>query len=502
MIKDEKILIGKAGDKEIFMYPKQMNRHGLIAGASGTGKTVTLKVIAESLAEIGVPTVIADIKGDLSGMIVPGDADGIQSRLESMGIEDYETKKYRVHFFDVYQTEGHPVRAVMQDMGPLLLSRIMDLTEAQEGILNIIFRVARDMDLAIYDLKDLQAMTNYVYEKSKELSGQYGNVTKQSVGAIQRKLLVLEEEGGNLFFGLPALNIDDWIAKEGGQGMMNIIECSQLFQHPALYSMFLFWMLSELYEKLPEVGDLEKPKVVFFFDEAHLLFQDAPKQLLLKISQTVKLIRSKGVGVFFCTQVPSDIPADVLGQLSNRIQHSLRAYTPAEIKAAKLAAESFRQNPDLDAVEAISNMKTGTALVSVLGDDGAPTIVEKTKILPPRSSMNIADKALIERCINSDSIYGIYEKTIDPDSAYEIIDDIRADELRIEQEQKEADIKAKAEAKEAERRAREEAKAAQKKANEKTWQDRVTQKAQRKLETELVNMAARSAKKILKNFLK
>ncbi len=498
MIKDEKILIGKAGDKEIFMYPKQMNRHGLIAGASGTGKTVTLKVIAESLAEIGVPTVIADIKGDLSGMIVPGDADGIQGRLESMGIEDYETRKYRVHFFDVYQTEGHPIRAVMQEMGPLLLSRIMDLTEAQEGILNIIFRVARDMDLAIYDLKDLQAMTNYVYEKSKELSGQYGNVSKQSVGAIQRKLLVLEEQGGNLFFGLPALNIDDWIAREGGQGVMNIIECDQLFQHPALYSMFLFWMLNELYENLPEVGDLDKPKLVFFFDEAHLLFQDAPKQLLQKISQTVKLIRSKGVGVFFCTQVPSDIPSDVLGQLSNRIQHSLRAYTPSEIKAAKLAAESFRQNPELDAAEAISNMKTGTALVSVLGDDGAPTIVEKTKILPPRSSMNIADKALVERCINNDSIYGIYEKTIDPDSAYEIIDDIRADEIRVEQEQKEAEAREKAEAKEAERQAREEAK---RKASEQSWSDRMSKKAQRKLETELINMAARSAKKMLKNFL-
>ena len=498
MIKDEKILIGKAGDKEIFMYPKQMNRHGLIAGASGTGKTVTLKVIAESLAEIGVPTVIADIKGDLSGMIVPGDADGIQGRLESMGIEDYETRKYRVHFFDVYQTEGHPVRAVMQEMGPLLLSRIMDLTEAQEGILNIIFRVARDMELAIYDLKDLQAMTNYVYEKSKELSGQYGNVSKQSVGAIQRKLLVLEEQGGNLFFGLPALNIDDWIAREGGQGVMNIIECDQLFQHPALYSMFLFWMLNELYENLPEVGDLDKPKIVFFFDEAHLLFQDAPKQLLQKISQTVKLIRSKGVGVFFCTQVPSDIPSDVLGQLSNRIQHSLRAYTPSEIKAAKLAAESFRQNPELDAAEAISNMKTGTALVSVLGDDGAPTIVEKTKILPPRSSMNIADKALVERCINNDSIYGIYEKTIDPDSAYEIIDDIRADEIRVKQEQREAEAREKAEAKEAERQAREEAK---KKASEQSWSDRMSKKAQRKLETELINMAARSAKKMLKNFL-
>ncbi|MCR5373427.1 MAG: DUF853 domain-containing protein [Solobacterium sp.] len=498
MIKDEKILIGKAGDKEIFMYPKQMNRHGLIAGASGTGKTVTLKVIAESLAEIGVPTVIADIKGDLSGMIVPGDADGIQGRLESMGIEDYETRKYRVHFFDVYQTEGHPIRAVMQEMGPLLLSRIMDLTEAQEGILNIIFRVARDMELAIYDLKDLQAMTNYVYEKSKELSGQYGNVSKQSVGAIQRKLLVLEEQGGNMFFGLPALNIDDWIAREGGQGVMNIIECDQLFQHPALYSMFLFWMLNELYENLPEVGDLDKPKLVFFFDEAHLLFQDAPKQLLQKISQTVKLIRSKGVGVFFCTQVPSDIPSDVLGQLSNRIQHSLRAYTPSEIKAAKLAAESFRQNPELDAAEAISNMKTGTALVSVLGDDGAPTIVEKTKILPPRSSMNIADKALVERCINNDSIYGIYEKTIDPDSAYEIIDDIRADEIRLEQEQKEAEAREKAEAKEAERQAREEAK---RKASEQSWSDRMSKKAQRKLETELINMAARSAKKMLKNFL-
>ena len=499
MIKDGKILIGKAGEKEIFMIPSQMNRHGLIAGASGTGKTVTLKVIAESLAEIGVPTVIADVKGDLSGMIVPGDADGIAGRLESMGIEDYETRKYRVHFYDVYQTEGHPIRSVLQEMGPLLLSRIMDLTEAQEGTLNIIFRIAREMDLDIFDLKDLRAMVNYVYDRSKDLASEYGNLNKQSIGAIQRKLLVLEEEGGDLFFGLPALNIDDWLIKEGGEGIMNIIECDQLFQHPALYSMFLFWMLTELYNRLPEVGDLDKPKAVFFFDEAHLLFKDAPKQLLQKISQTVKLIRSKGVGVFFCTQVPSDIPSDVLGQLSNRIQHSLRAYTPAEIKAAKLAAESFRVNPELDAAEEISNMKTGTALVSVLGEDGAPTIVEKTKILPPRSSMSIANASLRERAITGDSIYGKYERTLDPDSAYELVPDIIEDEERVERERKEAELQAKADAKEAERLAREEER---QRAKEQTWNERMTKKAQRRLENELLNIGVRSAKKILKSFLK
>ncbi|MBR2676673.1 MAG: DUF853 family protein [Solobacterium sp.] len=499
MLKDGKILIGKAEDLEIFLTPSQMNRHGLIAGASGTGKTVTLKVIAESLSELGVPTFIADVKGDLSGMIVEGNMEGISGRLESMGIEDYEVRKYPVHFFDVYQNYGHPVRAKMQDMGVMLLSRIMGLTEAQEGVLNIIFRIAEDMELDIIDLKDLQAMATYVGEHAKEYTIRYGNVSKQSVGAILRHLLQLEEQGGDLFFGMPSLNIDDWLGTEGGLGLMNMLECEVLFQHPLLYSTFLLWLLNELYNKLPEVGDAEKPKIVFFFDEAHLLFDDAPKQLVDKIEQTVKLIRSKGVGVFFCTQSPADIPNSVLAQLSNRIQHSLRAYTPAEIKTVKMAADSFRQNPDLDTAETITNMKTGTALVSVLDEEGAPTIVQKTKILPPKSSMEIAPEEKVMRYIESDSIYGKYEKSFDPDSAYEAMDDIRAEEAAA----KEAEAEAKKQAKLQEQQERAEARERARKEKEQAeWSNRLAKKAKNKLENEALNIGLRSAKKFLKGFLK
>ena len=499
MLKDGKILIGKADDLEISLVPSQMNRHGLIAGASGTGKTVTLKVIAESLSELGVPTFIADIKGDLSGMIRDGNMDGISGRLESMGIEDYEVRHYPVHFFDVYQKAGHPVRAEMQEMSPILLSRIMDLTEAQEGVLNIIFRVAQDMDLDIIDLKDLQAMTAYVGDHSKDYTVTYGNVSKQSVGAIQRKLLQLENEGGNLFFGLPSLNIDDWMTCEGGLGMMNMLECEELFQHPLLYTAFLLWLLDELYNSLPEVGDPEKPKMVFFFDEAHLLFKNAPKRLVDRIEQTIKLIRSKGVGVFFCTQTPADISPAVLAQLSNRIQHSLRAYTPAEIKAVKQAAASFRQNPDLDTAEVITNMKTGTALVSVLMEDGAPSIVQKTKILPPKSSMEVAPEEEVARCIQHDSLYGKYEKSFDPESAYEQMDEIRS--------QEEQDKLALAEAKKQERireqNERAEAREAAKREKEKAeWGNRLARKAKNRLENEALSIGIRSAKKILQGFLK
>ena len=499
MLKDGNILIGKAGDKEISLIPSQMNRHGLIAGASGTGKTVTLKVIAESLSELGVPTFIADVKGDLSGMIKSGDLDGISERLASMGIEDYEVRNYPVHFFDVYQNYGHPVRAKMQDMGPMLLSRIMGLTEAQEGVLNIIFRVAQDMDLDIIDLKDLQAMTNYVGEHSKEYTTRYGNVSKQSVGAIQRNLLQLETQGGDKFFGMPAINIDDWMSTEGGLGVMNMLECEVLFQHPLLYSAFLLWLLSELYNRLPEVGDCDKPKMVFFFDEAHLLFDDAPKRLMEQIEQTVKLIRSKGVGVFFCTQSPSDIPASVLAQLSNRIQHSLRAYTPAELKAVKQAADSFRQNPDLDTAEAITNMKTGQALVSVLDEEGAPTIVEKTKILPPKSSMNIAPEEEVMRYIERDSLYGKYEKSFDPESAYEEMEDI----YRKEEEERLAAEEAKKQAKLQEQKEKQEAREKAKKEKEQAeWGNRLAKKAQNTLENEALNIGIRSAKKLLKGWLK
>ena len=493
MLKDGKILIGKAGDLEIAMIPRMMNRHGLIAGASGTGKTVTLKVIAESLSELGIPTFIADVKGDLSGMIRPGDYERIRERLESMGIEGYECRKYPVHFFDVYREYGHPIRAIVEEMDPVLLSRILDLTDAQRGVLNIIFRAAQDMDLDIIDLKDLQAMTAYVGDHAKDYTVKYGNVSKQSVGAIQRKLLELENQQGALMFGMPELVLDDLMTTEGGMGMMNILECEKLFQHPMMYSTFLLWLLDRLYTELPEVGDLDKPKIIFFFDEAHLLFNGASKQLLEKIEQMIKLIRSKGVGIFFCTQSPADIPNSVLAQLSNRIQHSLRAYTPAEIKAVKQAAESFRQNPELDTAETITNMKTGQALVSVLDDDGAPTIVQKTKILPPKSSMDVAPDDERRRAFTIDSLYGRYEKDVDPDSAFEAMDRIYLEEEEARQ-QAELD---KQQAKLDEIKARQEAREAAAREKENDWMGRIAKKAKRRVETELVNTGVKSAKKFL-----
>lgn len=496
---NQKILIGKAGDQEVILEPSLLNRHGLIAGSTGTGKTVTLKVIAESLADLGVPTVIADIKGDLTGMLEEGDLTGIQERLDSMSISGFTTKRYPVHFYDVFQKNGHPVRAQVQKMSSILLSRILDLTDAQEGVLNIIFKVAKDMNLGLYDLKDLQVMTTYVGEHAKDLTLTYGNVSKQSVGAIQRKLLQLEEEGGDLFFGMPSLDIDDWMVKEGNSGVMNILECEELFKHPSLYAVFLYWMLQEIYDRLEEVGDLPLPKIVFFFDEAHALFDIANKELLEKIEQTVKLIRSKGVGIFFITQSPSDIPDCILAQLSNRIQHSLRAYTPSEIKTVKLAAQSFRENPDLDTVEEITSMKTGTALVSVLDQDGAPTMVQKTKILPPRSSMKMADESAINRCIENDSIFGKYEKAVDPDSAFEEIDHIKEEEAKAEEEAK----KAKEEEKEKLRKERQEEREKEREEKRKAdWSKRMSRKVTNRIENEIVNSGMRSAKKLLKSFFK
>ena len=494
MLKENYILLGKAGDKEIRLLPNMLNRHGLIAGASGTGKTVTLKVIAESLSQMGVSTFIADVKGDLSGMIQEGDLSAISGRLEKLGITDFEVRKFPVHFFDVYRKKGHPIRAIMEEFDSLLLARILELTDAQEGNLQIILKVAQDMNLDIIDLKDLQAMANYVGEHASELSLKYGNVTKQSIGGIQRKLLQLEQQGGTNLFGLPALSIQDLITTEGGLGMMNMLECQELFQHPLLYATFLLWLLNRIYQDLPEVGDVEKPKIVFFFDEAHLLFKDAPKALLDKIEQIVKLVRSKGVGVFFITQSPNDIPNSVLAQLSNRTQHALRAYTPTEIKAVKLAADSFRTNPNLDTAERITNMKTGTALVSVLDEDGAPTIVEETMILPPMSSMQIADEALVMQTIQHDSIYGKYEKDIDPESAFESMNAIK------EQEEEEARL-----AKEKisqEKLAAAQAKEDAKRSKENDWTGRIAKKIRNRTETELINVGIRSAKKFLSGFFK
>ena len=409
------------GKEPVYMIPQMANRHGLIAGATGTGKTITLKVLAESFSDMGVPVFLADIKGDLSGMCRSGeDSPNIQKRLTKLGVQNFSFTAYPTRFFDVYGKKGTPVRTTISQMGPDLLARLMELNETQEGILNIVFKVADDNNLLLLDLKDLKSMVRYVGEHAAELRNEYGNVTSQSVGAIQRSLLKLETGGGEIFFGEPALDIADWMCvDESGRGYLNILDCVELFQSPILYSTFLLWMLSELYEHLPEAGDLNQPKMVYFFDEAHLLFHDAPKALLQKVEQVVRLIRSKGVGVYFITQQPSDIPDSVLSQLGNKVQHALRAYTPNDQKALKAAAKAFRPNPEIDCEAALTELGTGEALISVLDEEGVPGIVERAFILPPRSFMGIAEDTLREQLIHSCPLYAKYSQEVDRQSAYE-----------------------------------------------------------------------------------
>lgn len=374
------------GEKPVNLLLKQANRHGLIAGASGTGKTITLKVLAEGFSKAGVPVFMADVKGDITGMCEPGkNSEDMQKRIEKFGIEGFTYEGCPMRLWDMTGGTGAPVRITISDMGAPLLSRLLGLTNVQEGVLDIVFRIADDQKMLLIDMKDLRAMLTYVSEHSKEYETTYGKVSSQSVGAILRARIPIEDQGGDIFFGEPALDLNDWfVCNDKGQGYINVLNAAKLIQTPQIYSMFLLWMLSELFDTLPEEGDLEKPKFVFFFDEAHLLFNDMPKELLDKIIQVVKLIRSKGVGVYFITQSPSDIPDEVLAQLSNRIQHGLRAYTPAEQKAVKAAATSFRANPNFDSQEAILELGTGEALVSFLNEDGQPEIVERAKILPPQ----------------------------------------------------------------------------------------------------------------------
>jgi len=426
------------GSERVYLEPSMCNRHGLIAGATGTGKTVTLKVIAESFSDMGIPVFLADIKGDLTGMCVPGvENKHIRRSIDTMHIENFDYTTYPVRFFDVYGQKGHPVRTTISDMGPELLSRLLGLNDTQSGILRIIFKIADEQELLLLDLKDLRSMVQYVGDNAKEYKLQYGNIASQSVGAIQRALLTLEDEGGDRFFGEPALDISDWFDwDESGRGVMNILECSELFQHPLLYGTFLLWMLSELYELLPEVGDLDKPKIAFFFDEAHLLFKDAPRALLDKVEQVVRLIRSKGVSVWFISQNPSDIPESVLGQIGNRVQHALRAYTPNEQKALRYAARSFRVNPEFDTETVLQQLETGQALVSVLDPKGVPTIVERAGILPPRSSMNIADESVVRSVIEASPLRLKYDQMIDRISAFETLTD-RAEAQETEEETQE-----------------------------------------------------------------
>lgn len=439
MLHNGQILVAK-GEKEVYLQLDKANRHGIINGATGTGKTITLKVLAESFSEAGVPVFLADIKGDLSGMCKKGVMnDNISERLEKMGISDFNLQSFPTRFFDVFGKDGHPVRTTISEMGPSLLTRLLELTDAQSGVLSIVFRIADDNGWLLEDLKDLRAMVQYVGDHAKEFSTEYGNIAKASIGAIQRSLLQLEDEGGDIFFGQPQLDFNDWImCDDNGYGYINVLECMELVKRPLLYSTFLLWMLSELYENLPEVGDLDKPKMVFFFDEAHLLFNDAKKPLIAKIEQTVKLIRSKGIGVYFISQSPSDIPDTVLSQLQNRIQHALHAYTPAEMKAVKVAAKAFRENPTFDTKEAISSLATGEALVSFLDEDGIPTIVERAMILPPQSQMGKLDDKRKQQEIEYSDLYGKYEEVVDNESAYEVLEEVVAQEEAHEIAEKEA----------------------------------------------------------------
>ena len=413
------MLIAK-GTTEILIQPEMMNRHGLIAGATGTGKTVTLRVLVEGLSRLGVPVFLADIKGDLSGISAPGGGNPkIEERVQKLGITNFSYVGYPVIFRDLFGETGHPVRTTISDMGPLLLSRILDLNETQEGVLSIVFRVADDNGLLLLDIKDLRAMVTFVAENAADIKNKYGNVTTASTGAIQRGLLTLEDQGADRFFGEPALEISDLIKTADGKGVINLFAAEKLIQSPKLYSTFLLWLLSELYENLPETGDMEKPKFVFFFDEAHLLFKDAPKALEEKIVQIVRLIRSKGVGVYFITQSPSDIPEDVLGQLGNKVQHALRATTPNEEKAVKTAARSFRQNPAFDTQKAITELGIGEALVSVLDKQGTPTVVERAFIIPPTSRMSPLSLDERKKIMSSSPDAGKYDTAVDRESAYE-----------------------------------------------------------------------------------
>ncbi len=423
MYENGKIYMGLADGQRVEMYPSMSNRHGLIAGASGTGKTITMKVMAESFSDAGVPVFLCDVKGDVAGICAPGESnEGMEKRIDKFGIRDtFAYKAYPTTFWDIYQEGGHAVRATVSDMGPELLSRILGLTPAQEGILHIVFRIADDKGLLLIDLKDLRAMLTYVNEHRIEYMMSYGNITSQSVAAILRALLPLEQQGGDLFFGEPALDICDWMRTDAdGRGMINVLDCVKLVQNPTLYASFLLWMLSELFESLPEAGDMDKPKLVFFFDEAHMLFRDAPAVLLQKIEQTVKLIRSRGVGVYFVTQSPSDIPDTVLAQLSNRVQHALRAYTPAELKAVRVAAQAFRANPAFQAEDAIMELGVGEALTSFLDEKGVPTMVQRTKIICPQSLMAAPEPMVRAKTMMHDGMEK-YDDFVDNVSAYEVL---------------------------------------------------------------------------------
>ena len=426
-------------DGALSIQGKMANRHGLIAGATGTGKTVSLQVLAETFSQIGVPCFMADMKGDLSGISQTGKMSGfIEKRLPEFGLENPEFQACPVRFYDVFGEQGHPIRATVSQMGPQLLSRLLGLNDTQDGVLNIVFRIADERGLMIIDLKDLRAMLEYVSKHAKEYTMKYGNVSTASIGAIQRALLQLEAQGADKFLGEPSFDIYDLIQTENGKGVMSVLAADKLMMQPKLYSTFLLWLLSELYSTLPEVGDLDKPKLVFFFDEAHTLFEDTSKALIDKIEQVIRLIRSKGVGIYFITQYPTDIPDNILGQLGNRIQHALRAYTPKDQKAVRAAADTFRANPAFKTDEAIMNLETGEALVSFLDEKGAPCMVQRAKILFPLSQIGAITEGQRMDIIKQSRVYGKYDTPVDNESAFEILIKEAEEALAVQEAEKQA----------------------------------------------------------------
>ena len=454
---DNKFYIAHGPEGAICINGKMANRHGLVAGATGTGKTVTLQVIAESFSKAGVPCFMADMKGDLSGISQAGSISSfIEKRIPEFGMNqaELEFEGCPVRFYDLFGEQGHPMRTRISNMGPLLLSRLLGLNEVQSGVLNIVFKVADERGLLLDDLKDLRSMINYVGKHASEYTTQYGNISTASIGAIQRSLLALEDQRGDLFFGEPSFDIHDLIAQENGRGVMSVLAADKLMHNPKLYSTFLLWLLSELYVTLPEVGDRDLPKLIFFFDEAHMLFEDTSKALVDKIEQVIRLVRSKGVGIYFVTQSPADLPEIILGQLGNRVQHALRAYTPKDQKAVKVAADPFRANPNFSTQEVISTLETGEALVSFLDEKGAPSVVEKAKILFPLSHIGPIDPMTRNSIINGSAIYGKYDEAKERESAFEVL---LAESEKAEKEAAEA-----AAAAEAEKQAAKEAKEAEK----------------------------------------
>lgn len=506
MLLDNKILIGKTENgTELSILPQMANRHGIITGASGSGKTITLKVMAESFSDAGVPVFLADVKGDLAGTAVKGEiTDAVQKRLDKLSLKGFEAKSFPVRFWDLFGTEGHPLRATVESVGPEVLSIMLGLSEAQEGNLAIAFAIAKDENLALIDLKDLRAVLQYVSENKDKYSTKYGNITTQSIGVIQRSLLTLENQGADHFFGQPALEIQDFFALEDGKGVINILHAVTLFESPDMYAAFLLWLLTTLFSTSPEVGDLDKPKLVFFFDEAHLLFNGMPGYRLKRIVQIVKLIRSRGIGLYFISQSPTDVPDEILAQLGNRVQHSLRAYTPSEQKAVHAAAQAFRVNPKFDTEKAILELGTGEALISFQNEEGAPEIVERATILPPQSLMGAIDGITRNKVINASPLVGKYDEVVDAESAAEIIQqkaDTKAAEEAAEAEAEAAEKQQVAADKAAEKAANEQAKLAEKeriaaeKAAAKAEADRIKAAEKRRVEAEKEAKKAKEKKK-------